>query len=40
MSEKQEIDVKNDVNFDELPYEMQKELSHGQEEDEEGESNE
>lgn len=38
MSEKQE----NDVKFDELPCEMQKELSNGQGEDEneEGESNE
>lgn len=38
MSEKQE----NDVKFDELPCEMQKELSNGRGEDEneEGESNE
>lgn len=39
MSEKQEIDVKNDVKFEELPEEMQKELSCGQE-DEEVELNE
>lgn len=36
MSEKRE----NDVKFDELPNEMQKELSNGQEADEEDESNE
>lgn len=36
MSEKQ----KNDVKFDELPDEMQKELSNGQEANEEDEQNE
>lgn len=36
MSKKQE----NDVKFDELPYEMQKELSNGQGADEEAEPNE